>query len=68
MFELLDFRDVELTQEVIHETRRRMEQLLLGCGDAVVVVDGVGQFGEAIFIPVESLVVVWLSGGVLAEL
>lgn len=45
-----------------------MEQLLLGRGDAVVVVDGVGQFGEAILVSVESLVVVRLSGGVLAEL
>lgn len=45
-----------------------MEQLLLRCGDAVVVVDGVGQFGEAVFESVESLVIVRLSGGVLAEL
>lgn len=45
-----------------------MEQLLIGCGNAVVIVDGVGQFGEAIFKSMERLVVVRLSGGVLAEL
>lgn len=46
-----------------------MEQLfLLGCGDAVVISDGIGQFGEAILISVESLVVVRFSGGIVAEL
>lgn len=45
-----------------------MEQLLTGCGDAVVIVDGVGQFGEAVVISVESLVIVGLGGGVLTEL
>lgn len=45
-----------------------MEQLfLLGRGDAVVVGDGVGQFGEAILISLESLVVVGFSGGIVAE-
>lgn len=46
-----------------------MEQLfLLGRGDAVVIGDGIGQFGEASFVSVESLVVVGLSGGILAVL
>lgn len=45
-----------------------MEQLLVGCGDAVVIIDGVGQFCEAVVISVESLVIVGLGGGVLTEL
>lgn len=46
-----------------------MEQLfLLGRGDAVVVGDGVDQFGEAILVPVESLVIVGFGGGIVAEL
>lgn len=46
-----------------------MEQLaLLGRGDAVVVGDGIGQLGEAVLVSVESLVVVWLGGGIVAEL
>lgn len=44
-----------------------MEQLfLLRRGDAVVVGDGVGQFGEAIFVSLESLVVVRF--GIVTEL
>lgn len=69
LFEFLDLRDVELTQQVVHKAGRRMEQLvLLGRGDAVVVGDGIGQFGEASFVSVKSLVVVGLSGGILAVL
>ncbi len=46
-----------------------MEQLLLlGRGDAVVTVDGVGQLGEAVLVSVEGLVVVGLGGGIVAEL
>lgn len=46
-----------------------MEQLFLpGGGDAVVVGDGIGQLGEAVLVSVESLIVVWLSGGIVAEL
>lgn len=46
-----------------------MEQLfLLGHGDAVVIGDGIGQFGEAILISVESLIVIGFGGGVIAEL
>lgn len=46
-----------------------MEQLfLLGHGDAVVVSDGIGQFGEAVFIFLESLVVIGFGGGIVAEL
>lgn len=69
LFELLDLGDIKLAQQVVHEAGRRMEQLLLlGRGDAVVVGDGIGQFREAILITVESLVVVGLSGGIVAEL
>lgn len=67
LFELLDFTDVKLTQQVIHKAGHRLEQLLLfGCRDAVVIGDG--QFCEAILISVESLVVVGLSGGIITEL
>lgn len=46
-----------------------MEQLfLLGRGDAVVVGDGIGQLGEAVLVSMESLIVVWLGGGIVAEL
>lgn len=45
-----------------------MEQLLIGCGDAVVIIDGVGPFCEVVVISVESLVIVGLGGGVLTEL
>ncbi len=45
-----------------------MEQFfLLGRGDAVVVGDGIGQFGEAILISLESLVIVRFSGSIVAE-
>lgn len=68
LLELLDLREVELAEDVVHQAGRRAEQLLLlGRGDAVVVVDGVGELGEAV-VAVQGLVVVGLGGGVVAEL
>lgn len=68
LLELLDLREVELAEDVVHQAGRRAEQLLLlGRGDAVVVVDGVGELGEAL-VAVQGLVVVGLGGGVVAEL
>lgn len=68
LLELLDFGEVELAEDVVHQARRRPEQLvLLGRRDAVVVVDGVGELGEAL-VAVQGLVVVGLGGGVVAEL
>lgn len=46
LFELLDLRDVQFAQQVVHKAGCGMEQLFLaGRGDAVVVGDGIGQFG-----------------------
>lgn len=68
LLELLDLGEVELAEDVVHQAGRRPEQLvLLGRRDAVVVVDGVGELGEAL-VAVQSLVVVGLGGGVIAEL
>lgn len=68
LLELLDLREVELAEDVVHEAGRGAEQLLLlGRGDAIVVVDGVGELGEAL-VAVQGLVVVGLGGGVVAEL
>lgn len=44
-----------------------MEQFFL-LGRGVVVGDGIGQLREAILISVESLVVIRLGGGIVAEL
>lgn len=69
LFELLDLREVQLAQNVVHQAGSRMEQLfLLGRRDAVVVVDGIGQLGEAVLISMEGLVVVGLGGCIVAEL
>lgn len=69
LFELLDLRDVQFAQQVVHEAGRRVEELLLlGHGHAVVVGDGVGKFAEAVLVSIQSLVVVGFSGGIVAEL
>lgn len=68
LLEFLDLGEVQLAEDVVHQAGRRPEQLvLLGRRDAVVVVDGVGELGEAV-VAVQGLVVVGLGGGVVAEL
>lgn len=49
LFELLDFTDVKLTQQVIHKAGHRLEQLLLFRSRGAVVI-GDGQFCEAVLI------------------
>ena len=69
LFELLDLWDVQFAQQVVHQAGSGIEQLfLLGRGDAVVVGESIGQFGEAILKFLQSLVVVGFSGGIVAEL
>ena len=69
LFELLDLRDVEFAQQVVHEAGDRAEQLVHpGRGAAVAFSDRVGQFDEAVLVPLQSLVVVGLGAGIVTEL